>query len=549
MVWKSCTKSFTWRYLSCSLFASIKIWKTSDTTTWPNEMFSKQLVQNKTGDRDYFLQKKHKIVGKGSQVSCQMLVWVISLIMLMIKVTLKCHWFWWIDKRWNKSGSCCVSFEIWGLQNTPRLWKWLSDFSKKSWAVQCGWNTRWSFVDQTILFFLKNWEVYLFDACRSWSILTISWVSNSFSENYWCFLSWICSWSWLEWLWTNYWCELSEKCSQTEFVWLLWNWWYFRIGWGCSSFGSMNWLNFFLSWCWCSQDLLCPSFSLFSFGCFKCVFCFFFFCFSFWIWVFKIQQIRFSKTDSIQCSSLINEKRSNTKNSLIRKRLNSVLFQLMNEEVTQQIWIKQMQIGEIREKQGAALCLFTLSYLCLILRALTKKTKMLWLSLAQKQIQDTDWVEKTSFFLFFLFVISSVSPVSSFQNSSHSTIQKIIFSVCFECFVIFYNFCPDSLCFAVWDIKIKKKKQNNLMTTLTDWHSWFYCCFLKNYHKKNEFNQCYFSVKGKDVVFGVFHCFRNKAPKHTISSVNGYVWVVKSTTPIICIFEWNLKQNFCHNEN
>ena len=235
-------------------------------------MFSEQLVQNKTGDRDYFLQKKHKIVGKGF-TSFLPGCWFESSALLCSwsRLLWSAIWFWWIDKRWNKSGSCCVSFEIWGLQNTPRLWKRLSDFNKKSWAVQCGWNTRWSFVDSTILFFLKNWEVYLFDACRSWSILTILWVSNSFSENYWCFLSWICFFSWFEWLWTNYWCELSEKCSQAEFVWLLWNWRYFRIGWGCSSFGSMNWLNFFLSWCWCSQDLICPSFSLFSFGCFKCV--------------------------------------------------------------------------------------------------------------------------------------------------------------------------------------------------------------------------------------------------------------------------------------
>ena len=54
-----------------------------------------------------------------------------------------------------------------------------------------------------------------------------------------------------------------------------------------------------------------------------------------------------------------------------------------------------------------------------------------------------------------------------------------------------------SLCFAVWDIKIKKKKQNNLMTTLTDWHSWFYCCFLKNYHKKTNLTNVIFLWKGR----------------------------------------------------
>ena len=91
---------------------------------------------------------------------------------------------------------------------------------------------------------------------------------------------------WVEW-----------EMFTTEFVWLLWNWWYFSIGWGCSSFGLMNWLNFFLIWCWCSQDLICPSFSLFSFGCFKCVFCFVF-CFGFECskynkFVFQ-KQIRFS---------------------------------------------------------------------------------------------------------------------------------------------------------------------------------------------------------------------------------------------------------------
>ena len=451
-----------------------------------------------------FLAKKHKIVGKGSRVSCQMLVWVISLILLMIKITLRSHL---ILMNWQKMTQIwfllCLFWDFRITKHSNAL-KVTFRFQQEQWAVQCGWNLRWSFVDPTILFFLKNWEVYLFDACRSWSILTISWVANSLSENYWCLLSWICSWSWFEWLWTNYGCEFGEKCSQTEFVWLLWNWWYFSIGWGCSSFGLMNWLNFFLIWCWCSQDLICPSFSLFSFGCFKCVFLFLGFCFSFWIWCSKYNKFVFQK--QIQFSVLHwSMKREGTQKIHWSEKDSTQSFfnwwmkRSHTKSERKYIWIKQMQIGEIREKQGAALCSFSLSYLCLILRALTKKTRCYDCLWAQKQIQGTDWVEKTGFFCFFclpshLFsLLLHVKTTTTQPSKNHFLCLFCVFFHILQLLSWLFVFC----CLRHQNQNQKKKDTKNLMTTLTDWHSWFFCCFLKNYHKKTNLTDVIFLWKGR----------------------------------------------------
>ena len=311
----------------------------------------------------------------------------------------------------------------------------------------------------------------------------------------------------------------------------------------------MNWLNFFLSWCWCSQDSICPSFSLFSFGCFKCVFCsvFFVFCFGF--------------------------ERSKYNKFVFQKQIRfSVLHWSMKREVTQKIhwsekdstqsffnwWMKKSTTNlnqtdanwwNQREARGG----FVLVHFVLPLfnfESFDKKKPRCYDCLWHKnKFRAQIELKKRVFFLFFCL---SSHLFSLFLHVKTTTTQpsKKSFSLFVLSVLSYFTTFVLTLCVLLFETsKLKKKKQNNLMTTLTDWHSWFYCCFLKNYHKKMNLTNVIFLWKGRMLFFGVFHCFRNKAPKHTISSVNGYVWVVKSITPIICIFEWNLKQNFCHNEN
>ena len=258
----------------------------------------------------------------------------------------------------------------------------------------------------------------------------------------------------------------------------------------------------------------------------------------------------------------------NTTNSFFKNRFNSVFFidqwkekehkKFIDQKKTQlspfsidewrshtkserkYIWIKQMQIGEIREKQGAALCSFSLSYLFWFWELWQKKKQDVMIVFGHKNKFRTQIeLKKQDFFVFFVchliclacYFMSKQQPLNHPKN--HFLCLFWVFCHILQLLSWLFVFC----CLRHQNQKKKKKTQKSH----DDTHWLAFLIFLllpQKLSQKNEFNRCYFSVKGKDVVFGVFHFIINKAPKHTISSVNG-LWKVPLQSFVSLSETWN----------
>ena len=222
MVWKSCTKSFTWRYLSCSLFASIKSEKLQTQPHDQTRCYKDNWCKRKLATEIISCKKTQNCWKRFTSF------WPDVGLSYLPDYAHDQDYFEVpsdFDELAKEETNLVLFVSLLRFQDYKTLQRFGGDFQISARRVSCSMWLKYQVKFCGSNHFMISQQLRsVFVWCLQILINSHNFVSFVLRKlllflvlDLFLILIWV--------FWTNYWCEFGEKCSQTEFVWLLWNWW------------------------------------------------------------------------------------------------------------------------------------------------------------------------------------------------------------------------------------------------------------------------------------------------------------------------------------